>query len=315
MMTQAPKFHRIGLPLSAGLFFLFLITLSWTGCKEDDPPLNPYDNVDYGDTTSQPYIPDPNSIVGIYENILRVKCANPGCHDGHFEPDFRSIQSAWSTLAYHKIVKNTADSAYTYRVIPGDTAGSILWRRITRGDAQLQQMPATGDYLTANERQNILNWIMGGAKDMFGNLPILPNNEPQILGFIAYNQSFSQQLDRTENRLDSIPYNPFKVPDNTTFNFVVLVEDDSTAAANLQVNQLKLSLQMDNFSSATTLNAFFLGGFNVWVASVNTTAYTPGDTVFMRYYVNDGDHAFNTEFPRDDHAFPYKTYASFFVTP
>ena len=287
-------------------------------CKKDDPlPPNPYDDVDYTDPGDGPYIPDPNGIVGIYENILRVKCANPGCHDGHFEPDFRSVQSAWSTMAFHRIVKNTADSAYTFRVVPGDTANSMLWRRITRGDAQLQQMPATGNYVTATERQQIMNWIMGGAKDMFGNAPRLPNSEPTILGFLAYNSSFTVQLDVTENRLDSIPYSPFKIPDNTSFNMVFLVEDDSTATQNLLVNQLKLSLQPDNFVGAATVNAFnvTLGGFNVWVAPVNTAAYTPGDTVFMRYYVNDGDHAFNTEFPRTDLPFPYKTYASFFVLP
>lgn len=292
--------------------------LVFASCKKDDPlPPNPYDDVDYTEPGDGPYIPDPNSIVGIYENILRVKCANPGCHDGHFEPDFRSVQSAWSTLAFHRIVKNTADSAYSYRVVPGDTANSILWRRITRGDAQLQQMPATGNYVTATERQQIMTWIMGGAKDMFGNAPRLPNSEPTILGFLAYNSSFTVQLDVTENRLDSIPYSPFKVPDNTSFNMVFLIEDDSTATPNLLVNQLKLSLQPDNFTGATTSNAFnvTLGGYNVWVAPVNTTAYTPGDTVFMRYYVNDGDHAFNTEFPRTDLPFPYKTYASFFVLP
>jgi hypothetical protein len=305
-------------PLRTLLPLLALGLLFFAACKDDEPlPHNPYDDVDYTDPGDGPYIPDPNGIVGIYENILRVKCANPGCHDGHFEPDFRSVQSAWSTLAYHRLVKNTADSAYTFRVVPGDTGKSIFWHRITRGDAQLQQMPATGNYLTATERQQVMNWILGGAKDMFGNAPRLPNDEPAILGFLAYNSTFNVQLDVTENRLDSVPYNPFKVADNTSFNMLFLLEDDSTATPNLLVNQLRLSLQMDNFSGATTVNAYnvTLAGYNVWVAPVNTAAYTPGDTVFMRYYVNDGDHAFNTEFPRDDLPFPYKTYASFFVTP
>lgn len=308
---RSTRLHHLSL-LALGLVLLF------AGCKKDDPlPKNPYDDVDYTDPGDGPYIPDPNGIVGIYENILRVKCANPGCHDGHFEPDFRSVQSSWSTLAYHRIVKNTADSAFSYRVIPGDTAHSMFWYRITRGDAQLQQMPATGNYVTATERQQIKNWIMGGAKDMFGNPPVLPNNEPSILGFLAFNSTYTTQIDVTENRLDSVPYNPFKVADNTTFNMVFLIEDDSTASQNLTVNQLKLSLQEDNFVGATTLNAFnvTLGGTNVWVVPVNTTAWTAGDTVFMRYYVNDGDHAFNTEFPRDDLPFPYKTYASFYVLP
>lgn len=295
-----------------------ILVLGFAACKDEDaPPKNPYDDVVYPHDSTGAYQPDPNSILGIYENILQVKCANPGCHDGHFEPDFRSVQTAWTSLAYHRVVKNTLDSTYEFRVIPYDTANSMLWYRLNRGDAQLQQMPATGQYLTASERLNIQNWILGGAKDMFGNAPLLPNNEPQIIGFLAYNSAFTQQLDVATNRLDSVAYNPFKVQDNTTFNVVIAVEDDSTDVQSLLVNQLKLSLDMHNFAGASTVNAYFLniGSFRVWVAPVNTTTYTPGDTVFMRYYVNDGDHGFNTEFPREDHPDQYKTYASFFVTP
>ncbi len=298
-------------------FLLLVLAIAIAACKRDDPaPHNPYDDVDYGNGTNNNYVPNPDGITGIYESILRQKCSLPGCHDGHFEPDFRSIQSAWSTLAYARVVKNTADSAYTFRVIPGDTAGSILWHRITRGDAQLQQMPATGQYLTDAELVHVRNWILGGAKDMLGNIPVLPNNEPRILGFVAFDQSFAVQLDVTENRLDSVPYHPFIVPANTQFNVVMLVEDDSTAVNQLQVNQLKLSLDKNNFVGAATVNAYFLAsGFNVWVCQVNSGNFAVGDTVYMRYYVNDGDQPQNSEFPRDESLDPYKTYSAFFVKP
>ena len=304
---------------NAYLFMLLTASLLaiFSSCKREDPlPDNPYDNVDYGPGSTTNYTPDPNGITGIYENILRRKCSLPGCHDGHFEPDFRSIQSAWSTMVYHKLVKNTADSAYSYRVIPGDTGASIFWYRVNRGDAQLQQMPATGQYLTNEELGNVRNWILGGAKDMFGNYPTLPNNKPRILGYIAFDQSFATQIDVVENRLDSVPYHPFKVAQNTNFNVVWLVEDDSTAVQNLQVNQLKLSLDKNNFTSAANANAYFLGnGFNVWVCALNTNSYVGGDTVYMRYYVNDGAQAQNSEFPRSESDDAYKTYAAFYVKP
>lgn len=299
------------------LFALAVFLLAIESCKREDPlPHNPYDDVDYGPIGGSSYTPDPNGIVGIYENILRKKCSLPGCHDGHFEPDYRSIQSAWSTMVYHKIVKNTADSSYIYRVTPGDTGASIFWHRINRGDAQLQQMPATGQYLTSSELENVKNWILGGAKDMFGNVPTLPNNEPRVLGYIAFDQSFSTQLDVVENRLDSVPYHPFKVNQNTVFNVVFLVEDDSTSVSQLQVNRLKMSLDKNNFVGAQSVNAYFLGsGVNVWVASLNSSVFSPSDTVYMRYYVNDGMHSQDTEFPRDDNDDAYKTYAAFYIKP
>lgn len=296
---------------------LAAMVLVAAGCRDDEPlPYNPYDDVDYGDGGSSGYTPDPDGIAGIYENILRQKCSLPGCHDGHFEPDFRSIQTAWSTLVYHDVTKNTNDSAYTYRVMPGDTGASILWYRVTRGDAQLQQMPATGQYLTADELGHVRNWIMNGALDMFGNRPVRPNNAPRVLGYVAFNQSFTAQIDGSTNRLDSLPYMPFIVAPNTQFNVVMLVEDDSTAVNFLTVNQLKLSSDKNNFAGANTVNAYFLGsGFNVWVCPVNSNAYPVGDTVYMRYYVNDGDQPQPTEFPRTDSDDPYKTYAAFFVKP
>lgn len=299
-------------------WWLLVLLLTVVGCKKEVvPPPNPYDSVDYGTNGENPYVPDPASIVGLYENVFRIKCANPGCHDGHFEPDFRSIQSAWSTLVYHDIVKNTADSAYRFRVLPGNVNESILWYRVTDGDAQLQQMPATGQYLTATEQANLRSWIEDGARDMFGNLPTLPNNEPQIIGYGAFDQSFTTQYHQTENRLDSVFYNPFKIGQGTSFNVVFFVEDDSTALSDLQVNQLRLSLDKDNFAGSTNINAYYVnfGTLSAWVSPVNTSSFAVGDTVFMRYYVNDGDHAFNTEFPRDDQPDPYKTYASFYLTP
>lgn len=300
------------------LSLALLVAMLFGSCKDDGPlPHNPYDDVDYGNGNPNTYVPDPDGITGIHENILRRKCSLPGCHDGHFEPDFRSIQSAWSTMVYHHLVKNTSDSAYTYRVVPGDTGSSMLWYRLTRGDAQLQRMPATGQYLTDAELEHVRNWIITGAKDMFGGYPVLPNGEPTILGYAAFNQAFTVQLDVTNNRLDSVPYHPFKVASNTTFNVAMLVEDDSTAVNQLQVNQLKLSHDKDDFSSAVTVNAFFLniGNYHVWVCPVNSGIFSPGDTIYMRYYVNDGDHAQNTEFPRTDMNDAYKTYAAFYITP
>src|SRR6185503_10763964 len=99
---------------------------------------------------------------------------------------------------------------------------------------------------------------------------------------------------------------------NQSVLFVPLVSDDSTSLQNLQVNHLKLSLDMDDFSSAVTVNAVYYSIYNAWIA-IFPAAYPTGTTVYFRYYVNDGNHPVDTEFPRADLPVYYKTYASFYV--
>lgn len=301
--------------LSTFLFSLIGMAVFFAACNKEEPlPDNPYDNVDYGNDTSDVPPPDPNSIVGIHQNIFQAKCNNPGCHDGTFEPDFRTVQSAYSTLVYHSIVKNTADSAYQFRVWPGDTSKSMLIHRVVTGDAALQQMPATGDYLTDAELNNIVTWIENGALDMFGNPPILPNNQPRFIGYIIMDSAFVR-IDTA--RVDDIFYNPVELDNNKSIQMIMLVEDDSTAVEDMESNKLKFSYDMDDFSSATTYPAFYFSllGFNVWVVNVNTGDFVTGSNVYFRYYFNDGDHAADEEFPKDTHEDAYKSYCAIYVKP
>lgn len=282
------------------------------GCKNEPViPDNPFDGIDYGTDVTPPTPPDPNTIVGIHKNILVPKCNNPGCHDGTFEPDFRTVQSAWSTLVFHDIVKETADSSYDYRVVPGDTSASLLIRRLTIEDPQLQRMPATGDYLTNAELGNVVTWINNGALDPFGLPGTPPNDEPIVL-YVGLDSAYNRIDDA---RVDSISYNPFYVPKNSTLLLAWIYDDDSTAAENMQLNQTKFSLDKDDFSAASTSNALWVSFAGLWITTINTGQYTPGETVYFRHYVNDGDHSFNTEFPRDESPDPYKTYFSFYIQP
>ena len=92
-------------------------------------------------------------------------------------------------------------------------------------------------------------------------------------------------------------------------------EDDSTETANMQVNQLRMSFDLNDYSNAISVNAYYFAQAEAWVVPVNTGNFSGGDTVYFRYYVNDGDQTFNTEFPREDQPDPYKTYAAFYVLP
>jgi hypothetical protein len=283
----------------AGLLFIF-------SCEKE--PDNPYDNVDYDtDTTTTPTA-DPNTIIGLHRNIFFPRCAKSGCHDGTFEPDYRTVMSTYSTLVYSPVIKPTVDSIsfFKLRVIPYNTDSSFLIERLTTSTSDY--MPSNGNRLSSSDIDHIKTWINNGARDPDGNVPVAPNLPPVVTGIFAVDQT---TLEADTNRLGGIPYNPVIVHPGQNIYVVWGVEDDSTDYANLTTNQMKLSYDMDDFSAATTVNAVYFFGY--WAVPINSANYTPNDTVFFRYYVNDGDHVQPTEFPRDDYAFYYKYYCSFIV--
>ncbi len=293
-------------------------------CKKDEPlPRNPYDDIIRDDTTGYDIPVDSLTITYVHKKVLLGKCALPGCHDGNFEPDYRTPQSSFSTLVYATITKNNTTNSFKYRVIPFDTTNSVLYERITNCCFvnQDDRMPQDniGIPLPDSSINLIAAWIMHGARDMFGNVPRLPNNEP-VIGYYAAFDTFSlfpfvlptKQYDTV--RLDGVFYNPFIVPVNkSVFYMAVTVTDDSTALGSMQVNRLKISIDADNFTSAWQYNASFysIGAYQLWIVAVPTAAMPANDTLYMRYYVNDGHHANNTEFPRTEQPYPYKTFWSF----
>ncbi len=295
--------------------------------KEVNPkPENPYDQVKYVTPPIQTDTLDPNSFVAIHRDILAPTCAQPGCHDGVFEPDFRSLESSYSTLVYAKVTKNNADSSFTFRVLPFDKLKSVLYERITNCCFvnQNDRMPQDniGTPMASEKIDRIGNWIEAGAKDMFGNIPQYPNSEPNILYYYAVDAQYNL-LSGTERRIDSVFYNPFIVPANYAMNFVIVVEDDSTAVDQLSYNKLKLSYDPDNFSSSAPgyqeIQAFVFtypgNGNKYFMANVNTGSFSSGQVVYFRFYTNDGDHVGNTEYPYSSLPLPYKTFFSFYIQP
>lgn len=305
---------------AAVVMFVFLHS-----CKKNEPaPKNPYDDIARDDTSGTDIPVDSLTITYIHKKVLAPSCAVPGCHVGNFEPDFRTPQSSFSTLVYAPIVKNNAQNQFKYRVIPYDTTWSVLYERITNccfvNNNDRMPQDNIGIPMPDSSINLVAKWIMHGARDMFGHVAKLPNNEPTV-GYYFAVDTFSliplvlptKRYDTV--RLDGVYYNPFVVPQNKSVFYVVFkITDDSTAEAQLQYNKLKISTNADNFSSATTYNASFLnlgGGNSGWLVTVPTASLPVNDTLYMRYFVNDGNHAQNTEFPRNDLPYPYKTFYSF----
>jgi hypothetical protein len=327
-----PTMKNTSLTLALGIMASMVVF--FVACdKETDLPHNPYDDIVYPTPPAPIDTLNPNSIVAIHRDILHPRCAVPGCHDGNFEPDFRTVQSSTSTLVYARIVKNNADSTFMFRVVPYDTAQSVLHERLTNccfantNDRMPQDnigVPLESAYITRIE-----NWIMGGAKNMFGEVENYPNQAPQITYYVgidtisvdaiiaAANANFP--LTSTANRIDGVYYNPFILSDGQNMAIAVAVEDDSTAMGALQGSKMLFSYDFDDFSPSAPgyqqINAQFLNlpGISFWYVQFNTSLFDPENVVYMRYYVSDGEST--TEMPRTEMVIQYKTFWSFYILP
>ena len=320
--------------IAATLAIMSAFVVLFVACEKDTViPPNPYDDIVYPTPPAPIDTLNPNSIVAIHRDILHPRCAVPGCHDGNFEPDFRTVQSATSTLVYARIVKNNADSTFSYRVIPYDTAQSVLHERLTNccfantNDRMPQDnigVPLESAYIARIE-----NWILDGAKNMFGEVAAYPNQAPQVAYFAAVdtfelnaviaaaNAGFP--LSAAGNRIDGVYYNPFILNAGQNFAMLIAIEDDSTALGNLQLNKLKFSYDPDDFSPSApgyqelTAQFYSITGFQIWYVQLNTSLFNSDQVVYMRYYVSDGEN--ETEMPRDEMVIQYKTFWSLYVLP
>lgn len=296
---------------------IILAALSWfASCKKEDVPPNPYDNIDYTDSTPQAE-PDPNSIAGLHKNIFFPRCANPGCHDGTFEPDFRTIESSYYTLVYQPVNKVTLDSAkiFSYRAIPGNTADSWLVERLVTSTTEY--MPSNSVRLSQTDIDHVKSWINAGCPDQNGIAAVKPNLQPNIIGYVALDASFNR-IDTV--RVDSFPLNPFILKlgiDTMTIAFVATDTADGadgTDPSQFTVKRILLSTNKNDFSQAIPINAYFyLTQFNAWLVQVPRSLWSSGTTVYFRIYVNDGDHTTDAEFPRYESIDYYKTLYAFYV--
>ena len=300
-------------------FYLLLVALLFiymTSCKKTETPENPYSTVNYSTNNNTIPEPDPNSIAGLHKNIFSKKCALSGCHDGTFEPDFRTIQSSYSSLVYNPVIKNTVDNIgyFSYRVFPGSTTASFLIERLTTSTSDY--MPSNGARLQQSYIENIKKWINDGAKDENGNLPVKPNLLPNISSYVIFNTTFTTRYDT--NRVGGVSYNAAIVPAATDLNIPFFASDEADSADATPVSsftncRIEFSLTKDGFPSLNSSVAFFVTSAQVWVSAVNTSQWPSGTTVYFRIYVNDGQHTVDSEFPRNTSLFYYKSYFSFYV--
>jgi len=297
-----------------------LVLFILASCRKETP--NPFDELERrSPNPSVQSIPQDN-FAWIHQRILRPNCALSGCHDGTFEPEFRSIGSAYNSLVFHPVLANTPQQTFTYRVLPGDVNASFLHERLTVSVPNTSGiMPAGFDENTdwpANAdtyRAAIFSWIANGAKDMFGGSPGVGNLEPQVTGILAF-PAGSNNNPYPRGTEEGVQ--PIEVPGGTV-DLWFAFSDDATASTALTYNKVKITTSTSAFETVPELELITsssITGPDLGNSSTTFThrvqlslgTYPAGTTLFVRVYVDDGDHAAPTEIPNDGTTAPMMDY-------
>jgi hypothetical protein len=309
---------------------------------EENPelPFNPFDTIDYSTPVITPEEIDPGSFLGIQEFILSKSCAEPGCHDGSFEPDYRTVQSSYNTLLYHPVFKNyfqpvDGQEPLPARVVPGEPELSMFYHRVAYDNPPgFEQMPATGIPLPDEKIEIIRQWILDGAKDPFGNAPMATSSQPNCYGVGAFLPGLN------DYRVDTIrggTYNPFYTLIDQDVTLWFLYADnpllgETTFGSNLTYNKIQLSKDRLDFSNAVELDLevpavplilqsvysepfiFFPLPYTHRVTfNPQDLGFEVGDWVYIRTFTQDDDHNEPTEIPDKWSNFLFLNYFSFFL--
>ena len=297
---------------------------------ELEPIFNPYDTISSTDTAMTSPVVDSTSFLGLHYHIFSKRCNQPACHDGTFEPDFRTVQSAYNSLVFHEVIKNTPNDDFPYRVTPNDASLSMMYKRISEHQPpNFEQMPSSGIPLSDRQIELIKNWINNGAKDIYANDASQTSTQPNCYGLAAFLPSFNnQRIDtiRVDGRFSSF-YAPADQSVNMWFLYVDINENgDETLGNILTYNTIKFSTNPYDFSNVPELNLIM--GFSAigsifselisyqfpYYQNINFKpsdyGFAAGDVVYMRTYVQDSDHSFPTEIPKDNTPFYLHAYFS-----
>jgi hypothetical protein len=287
------------------LYIFIIISFVFQACKKDGE-INPYDNPNLNspeDTTTN-YFPDATAFQALHNNIFIPTCANSGCHDGAFEPDFRTIESSYNTLVYQPVIKNDNGNTYEFRVKPSNSDKSILYKRLIEDiDGISGIMPLSAEYNAEHYWfdhkeeyiQNIKDWIDNGAKDMFGNLPLQPNNIPEMRGAIAFVTGQNTPLSR------EMPRGTIYVPSSAnSIDLWFSVHDDILTSNELSYNEIKFSTNLFNFENKPEFplevitppineTGYYLSTTDDFYHkyTLDMSTFNTGDIVFIKIYVKD----------------------------
>lgn len=324
------KYFSIIILALVGIFIYSCDGTTTTTEIELEPIFNPYDTITSTDTVMTSPTIDSTSFLGLHYHIFSKRCNQPACHDGTFEPDFRTVQSAYNSLVFQDVIKNTPNDDFPYRVTPGDASLSMMYKRIAEHQPpNFEQMPSSGVPLPDRQIELIKNWINDGAKDIYGNNASQTSTQPNCYGLAAFLPAFNnQRIDtiRVDGRFTSF-YAPVDQNIKIWFLYLDINENgDETLGNILTYNKIKFSTNPFDFSNAlelslnmgfTTIESVFSDIITYQFPHYQHIDFKPsdygfstGDVVYIRTYVQDNDHSFPTEIPKDNTPFYLQSYFS-----
>ncbi|MCB9244920.1 MAG: hypothetical protein H6606_00690 [Flavobacteriales bacterium] len=296
----------------------------WTGCDESAQVDNPYDNQISENADGVVGIDDksidPTTIQGLHKLIFKPTCANSGCHDGLFEPDFRTIESSYNSLVNQPIIKNDEVDPLPARVVPGDHARSMIIRRLetdlnnNSGIMPLSVDPGSDWSTRKAEYIGYLKaWIDAGAKDLNGNSRQALDYPPRLEGMLV--ASGSTVYPRSGR------FSPVQVPKSAGTVDVWFaysdLESGPEAFSGLQFNHSIHYMEFDSLNwmpmqyVGTPKNAVGLNQVDVphyFRFSLNLNSYQSGDVIWLRTRISDGTN--KVELPNGNSLFNHRQYCT-----
>lgn len=282
---------------------IFILLLALISCGTEQPP-NPFD-IGTGEPVDTANL---TGFAALHEKFLEPRCANPACHDGTFEPDFRTVEGSYNTLVYHPVVKNDENGTFEYRVVPGDVNQSWLINRLMTANDTLGRMPLYAEPLTWDEVKEFSDWIMAGAPDVRGNLPIEPNEVPRFEWYVAFSGDMDWNNTRIDNNRDAWEF-PFPAAVDDTVRLVFRMNDDMTEPSSFPNVKVWLS-DNEDYDNAVSYNANYLTG-SFWNLMFPPNTFNMGDTNYFYLEFTDGTH--NVMAPEFDSPWWYKDHCSFYI--
>ena len=282
---------------------IFILLLALISCGTEQPP-NPFD-IGTGEPVDTANL---TGFAALHEKFLEPRCANPACHDGTFEPDFRTVEGSYNTLVYHPVVKNDENETFEYRVVPGDVNQSWLINRLMTANDTLGRMPLYAEPLTWDEVKEFSDWIMAGAPDARGNLPIEPNEVPRFEWYVAFSGDMDWNNTRIDNNRDAWEF-PFPAAVDDTVRLVFRMNDDMTEPSSFPNVKVWLS-DNEDYDNAVSYNANYLTG-SFWNLMFPPNTFNVGDTNYFYLEFTDGTH--NVMAPEFDSPWWYKDHCSFYI--